>query len=87
MIFELFFNFTLQIYILGACYTCDLRLLRVENGPDFLCANPSSSDRPSNYEVATFGLGCFWGGELAFMREPGVVGTKVGYSQGELEAP
>jgi len=38
-------------------------------------------------EVATFGLGCFWGVELAFMREPGVVFTEVGYTQGDVEAP
>jgi peptide-methionine (S)-S-oxide reductase len=37
------------------------------------------SDR---YQVATFALGCFWGAELAFMRTPGVVGTRVGFSQG-----
>lgn len=39
------------------------------------------------YEVATFGLGCFWGGELAYMRENGVVGTRVGYSQGNVDHP
>lgn len=41
----------------------------------------------SRYGVATFALGCFWGGELAFMREPGVVGTAVGYTQGHLPQP
>jgi len=71
----------------GASYTCDLKLLRVENGPDLIYATSSSTSRPSKYEVATFGLGCFWGAELAFMREPGVVGTKVGYSQGYVESP
>jgi peptide-methionine (S)-S-oxide reductase len=34
------------------------------------------------HQVATFALGCFWGAELAFMRTPGVVGTRVGYTQG-----
>mmetsp|Transcript_20907 Transcript_20907/g.31856 ORF Transcript_20907/g.31856 Transcript_20907/m.31856 type:complete len:393 (-) Transcript_20907:272-1450(-) len=43
-------------------------------------------DSVENFETATFALGCFWGGELAYMREPGVVGTKVGYTQGEKSA-
>ena len=29
------------------------------------------------HETATFAGGCFWGVELAYQREPGVVGTKV----------
>jgi len=41
----------------------------------------------SRYQAASFGLGCFWGGELRFMRVPGVVGTKVGYSQGVTKDP
>jgi peptide-methionine (S)-S-oxide reductase len=46
----------------------------------------SSRSNALNYhdrhQVATFALGCFWGAELAFMRTPGVVGTRVGYTQG-----
>ena len=38
-------------------------------------------------EEATFAGGCFWGVELAFQREPGVVSTEVGYAQGSDEAP
>jgi len=41
----------------------------------------------SAHEVATFAGGCFWGVELAYQREPGVVGTAVGYTQGSTEAP
>ncbi|PNH10940.1 Peptide methionine sulfoxide reductase [Tetrabaena socialis] len=36
---------------------------------------------------ATFGAGCFWGPELAFMRVPGVLSTEVGYTNGETENP
>lgn len=36
---------------------------------------------------AIFGLGCFWGAELAFQRVVGVESTKVGYTQGKTENP
>jgi len=36
---------------------------------------------------ATFAAGCFWGLELAFQREPGVVATKVGYTHGATSSP
>lgn len=38
-------------------------------------------------DIATFAGGCFWGLELAFQRVPGVVGTSVGYTQGQQEKP
>lgn len=38
-------------------------------------------------ERAVFGLGCFWGAELAYQRVEGVDSTKVGYSHGEMENP
>ena len=44
-------------------------------------------EAPSNFEVATFAGGCFWGLELAYQREVGVVGTAVGYTQGETDEP
>ena len=37
--------------------------------------------------VATFAGGCFWGIELAYRREPGVLATCVGYTQGETPYP
>lgn len=38
-------------------------------------------------ERAVFGLGCFWGAELAYQRVAGVISTKVGYAQGQVENP
>eukprot|EP00536_Pseudo-nitzschia_multiseries_P005764 jgi/Psemu1/238798/estExt_Genewise1.C_1130038 len=32
-------------------------------------------------------MGCFWGVELALMRTPGVVGTRAGYTQGNVHPP
>ncbi|CAN0326177.1 unnamed protein product, partial [Hapterophycus canaliculatus] len=46
---------------------------------------PSKSE--GGQDIATFAGGCFWGLELAFQRVPGVVGTSVGYTQGEVEKP
>jgi peptide-methionine (S)-S-oxide reductase len=37
--------------------------------------------------VATFAGGCMWGIELAYQREPGVLATCVGYTQGDTEYP
>lgn len=72
-----------------------LTLKKIENGPEEYkyIYQPSSDieevdgNEKSVFEVATFALGCFWGGELAFMRQPGVVSTMVGYTQGEKEDP
>ena len=43
-------------------------------------------DAPPVVEVATFAGGCFWGLELAYQREPGVLATCVGYTQGDHAA-
>lgn len=70
----------------GASYKCSVKLLRIESPPQhFEYDNNSMND--SRYDVATMALGCFWGGELAYMREKGVVGTKVGYTQGHVLNP
>jgi len=69
----------------GASYSCSLKLLEISNLPKvFEYSNILNKEK---FSVATFALGCFWGCELAFMREPGVVGTKVGYTQGNSPDP
>ena len=41
----------------------------------------------TSLERADFAIGCFWGAELAYQREPGVIATKVGYTQGKMLNP
>lgn len=45
------------------------------------------SPPPEGLERIVFGLGCFWGAELAFQRVEGVVSTRVGYTQGSKKKP
>jgi hypothetical protein len=44
-------------------------------------------EAPAGLELGTFAGGCFWGLELKFQREPGVVKTSVGYAQGHKQNP
>ena len=39
------------------------------------------------YEIAVFGMGCFWGAERMFWRMPGVYSTSVGYAGGFTPNP
>lgn len=43
---------------------------------------PMSEPFAAGSEVATFGMGCFWGAEKKFWSQPGVVSTQVGYAAG-----
>ncbi len=42
---------------------------------------------PDGYEVAIFGLGCFWGAEELYWQIPGVWSTSVGYAGGTTPHP
>ncbi|MDT0265350.1 peptide-methionine (S)-S-oxide reductase MsrA [Streptomyces sp. DSM 44915] len=42
---------------------------------------------PEGFEVADFGLGCFWGAERRFWQTPGVWTTLVGYQGGSTTHP
>lgn len=46
----------------------------------------SNTERPKT-ELATFGMGCFWGAEVDFCGLGGVVDTEVGYAGGDTPDP
>ena len=48
---------------------------------------PLEGPVPDGYEVAYFGLGCFWGAERIFWQTPGVYSTAVGYAGGPTPNP
>lgn len=67
----------------GSSYSCDLKVVSIDSYPvEKLEFHNVDSVTESPFEIATFAMGCFWGVELAFMRTPGVVGTRAGYTQG-----
>ena len=45
------------------------------------------SNIPEGFEVAVFGLGCFWGAEEIFWQMPGVWSTSAGYAGGSTPHP
>ncbi|MFA6575668.1 MAG: peptide-methionine (S)-S-oxide reductase MsrA [Nocardioides sp.] len=46
-----------------------------------------TDEAPAGYDVAVFGLGCFWGAEEVYWQIPGVWSTSVGYAGGHTPNP
>ncbi|NNE87485.1 MAG: peptide-methionine (S)-S-oxide reductase MsrA [Silicimonas sp.] len=53
----------------------------------YVNGRPLSLDVPEGFEVAIFGMGCFWGVERMFWKLDGVYLTMVGYAGGFTENP
>jgi peptide-methionine (S)-S-oxide reductase len=53
----------------------------------FVNGNPLEAPYPAGFQVATFGLGCFWGAERRFWQLAGVHVTAAGYAAGATPNP
>jgi peptide-methionine (S)-S-oxide reductase len=53
----------------------------------FVNGAPLKPPFPADFEVAQFGLGCFWGAERRFWQVDGVFSTAVGYAGGTTPNP
>ena len=53
----------------------------------FVNGNPLKGPSPVGFELAIFGLGCFWGAERKFWQVPGVYVTAAGYTAGLTPNP
>ncbi len=53
----------------------------------FVNGHPLAPPFPDGMALALFGLGCFWGAERCFWRQPGVYSTAVGYAGGFTPNP
>ena len=49
--------------------------------------SPMAPPFPPGSQIATFGMGCFWGAERKLWQVPGVVSTQVGYAGGSTPNP
>jgi peptide-methionine (S)-S-oxide reductase len=65
----------------------DTRPFAVADKHRVLDAPVITDEVPVGYEVAIFGLGCFWGAEEIFWQVPGVWSTSVGYAGGITPNP
>jgi peptide-methionine (S)-S-oxide reductase len=70
----------------GTSYCCTFSVLQINPLPaSFAYRNNILPTTNYPYEFASFSLGCFWGAQIAFDRLHGVIGTRVGYTQGTTE--
>ena len=53
----------------------------------FVSGAPLEPPFPAGIELATFGMGCFWGAERKFWEQGGVFSTAVGYAGGATPNP
>jgi peptide-methionine (S)-S-oxide reductase len=53
----------------------------------FVNGNPLEPPFPEGFELALFGMGCFWGAERKFWEIAGVFSTSVGYAAGMTPNP
>jgi peptide-methionine (S)-S-oxide reductase len=65
----------------------DSRTFAVADKHAVLDAPVITDEVPEGYEVAQFGLGCFWGAEEIYWQVPGVWSTSVGYAGGITPNP
>ena len=59
----------------------------VPSRPHFVNGRSITPPYPDGFEVADFGMGCFWGAEKDFWSVPGVWVTAVGYQGGTTPNP
>jgi peptide-methionine (S)-S-oxide reductase len=53
----------------------------------FVNGNRMTPPLPAGFELAMFGMGCFWGAERLFWEQPGVYSTAAGYAGGGTANP
>ena len=53
----------------------------------FVSGNPLEPPFPEGFQLAMFGMGCFWGAERKFWETDGVYTTAVGYAGGFTPNP
>ena len=53
----------------------------------FVSGAPLEGPWPAGMQLATFGMGCFWGAERKFWEQDGVFSTAVGYAGGTTPNP